>query len=66
MEDIHNNARATAFRLKELDLANKAMVAEIKDTFQTAFKAVNEGKNVRNIYNDNNRGNGSYYFNKTK
>lgn len=65
-EEIFNSSRAIAFRINEQDTANRPMVENIRESFKSEFKTVNEGRSIRNIYSDSNKLPDGHYFNKTK
>lgn len=65
-EEVFNKARATAYRIKEVDLENVKVTAQIKEQFMAGFKTVNEGRSIRNVYVDNNKSYDAHYFDKTK
>ena len=65
-EDLFNSGKAMAYRLNEYDVVMREIVEQIRENFKKEFRSVNESKNIRNIYSDNNAVHDSYYFNKTK
>lgn len=65
-EEVFNSSRAIAFRIKERDTANRPMVENIRESFKSEFKTVNEGKSIRNLYSDSSKLSDGHYFNKTK
>jgi len=65
-EDLYNSARATAYRINEIDLSRKPIVEEIKTTFMEELKTVNERRSARNLYSDNSTLSATHYFDKTK
>jgi len=65
-EDLYNAGRATVYRIREIDLSHKPMIEEIRINFTEQLKTVNERKNARNLYSDDNMPQGGRFFNKTK
>jgi len=66
VSDLCTTAKATSYRIREIDLSQKPIVEEIKNSLSEQRKVLNERKNVKDLYSDDNMPNSRHYFDQTK